>query len=152
MTMPLNVRTQHLVWRDVKSNMTSLIAMLAAGADDRIDDSGILNLADEAKNLAAPIKDYESAAKAADWWKSTHKPEAFVNSKGDYEYVADWKALCQKVGIAPEERDVLEHWSVSDDLATQLLEMGERVERDFAGPHQWRSPDEPRSRHHPHRR
>lgn len=137
MTMPLNARTQHLVWSDVRSNMTSIIATLAAGADDRIDDSGILNLADEAKKLAAPIKDYESAAKAADWWKSTNKPQAFVNSKGDYEHVADWKALCQKRGIAPEERDILEHWSVSDDLATMLIELGERVGRNFAGLNIW---------------
>lgn len=137
MTMPLNARTQHLVWRDVKSNMTSMITTLAAGADDRIDDSGILNLADNAKKLAAPIKDYESAARAANWSKSVHKEDAFVDPDGNYEYVADWKAVCDLAGIDPEERDVLEHWSVSDDLATQLIEMGERVDRNFAGLNIW---------------
>lgn len=117
--------------------MTSIIATLAAGADDRIDDSGILNLADEAKELASPVLDYESPAKAARWSKSVHKQGAFVDPDGNYHHAADWKAVCELVGIEPDERDVLEHWAVSDELATQLSEAGERVQRDFGGLNIW---------------
>lgn len=137
MTMPLNRRSQHLVWADVRSNMSSLIATLAAGADDRIDDESILGLAEQAKKLAAPILDYESAARAQRWSKSYHRADAFVDPDGNYEFVDSWKAVCDLAGIAPEERDVLEHWSVTDDLAAQLIEIGERVDRSFGGLNIW---------------
>ena len=44
---------------------------------------------------------------------------------------------CDMSGIEPFEREVFEHWIVSDWLADKLEERGEKVDRDFAGMTVW---------------
>lgn len=48
-----------------------------------------------------------------------------------------WEDLCQEFDIEPYDREVYEHWIVSDWFARRLAEKGEKVDTDFAGLTVW---------------
>lgn len=48
-----------------------------------------------------------------------------------------WQSFCDDARIDPYEREIFEHWIISDWLADKLEAFGERVERDFAGLTVW---------------
>ena len=48
-----------------------------------------------------------------------------------------WQEACDLYDIEPTQREVFEHWIVSDWLANRLEEHGERVLRDFFGLTVW---------------
>jgi hypothetical protein len=50
---------------------------------------------------------------------------------------APWRACCEQNEIEPHDREVYEHWIVSDWLARRLEEEGEKVDTDFAGLTVW---------------
>jgi hypothetical protein len=98
-------------------------------------------MAEQAFELACPIDDWEEAAFQAGWtrnigritgtatyWKAGDKTAHMFNG---------WQDLCESESIEPYQRDVLEHWIVSDWLANQLETRGEKVDRDFAGMIVW---------------
>lgn len=46
---------------------------------------------------------------------------------------SDWRELCNEQDIEPYDREVFEHWAVTDWFADQLIKHGEKVDKDFAG-------------------
>lgn len=92
-------------------------------------------LIDQAFELAAPIPDYEEAA-TEDGWSAGANGD-FHHSEHGHVLYEDWEALCREFDIEPYDREVFEHWIVSDWLADKLAENGEKVDKDFAGLTVW---------------
>jgi hypothetical protein len=61
----------------------------------------------------------------------------FKHTDGRTNYNTTWGDLCKSEGIDPYQREVFEHWLVSDWLADKLEAHGEKVDRDFAGMTVW---------------
>lgn len=145
------ITADDLVRREVCHCASSLISTLAAaaysipskrhGMVDPIEELGAL--AEQAAELAAPIDDWEEAARENGWKTADLTPgmltreftdrteaETLLPSRG-HEY--DWEAACQLSEVDPYQREVYEHWIVTDWLADKLIEHGEKVDKDFAG-------------------
>ena len=98
------------------------------------------DLALQAFELACPIDDWEEAA-TQEGWTGPHTDNfgvTYFSDSSDPERIAtwacrDWQSLCQEFDIDPYQREIFEHWIVSDWLADKLLEEGEKVDKDFAG-------------------
>ena len=105
-------------------------------------------MCEQAFDLAAPVDDWEEAAReaGADCHKAAGRDEwrcwSVPGDGGDTtEWCASesdaWRNWCEQNDIEPYEREVYEHWIVSDWLADKLEERGEKVDRDFAGMTVW---------------
>jgi hypothetical protein len=124
-----------------------LVSTLAQGYGARIDtgmsDSrrDLESLFEQAFELACPIDDWEEAAFQAGWTRNIGRMTgtATYSKAGDKTaHMFDgWQDLCESESIEPYQRDVFEHWIVSDWLANQLETRGEKVDRDFAGMIVW---------------
>jgi len=129
--------------------MSSLVSTLAAGygAGAQLPRE-IVDLHEQAFELAAPIDDWASAASEhgltlearADGLHvlSLPKPTAdgsLSNMHGtaysDSEQAAI--AYCDFHGLDPYQTEVYEHWAVTDWFADKLEAAGEKVDKDFAG-------------------
>lgn len=132
------VTPDELVRREVAYCCSTLVAMLAS-ADYHADDSQALEEAkDQAMNLAAPIDDWEEPLFEAGWkrvdigdgqnadWRWQH-PEDLGPGEPDA------RTACEEAKLEPHQREVFEHWIVGDWLADKLTEVGEKVDKDFAG-------------------
>lgn len=138
-TETVQARADRLVNREVHLCVSSIVSTLAAGCDftDRTNDAGreLQRLAEQAFELASPVPDYEEAAVREGWARNTHNglfvaPIGSETRMVDYE---NWQELCEDNDIEPYEREVFEHWAVSDWLADKLLACGEKVDKDFGG-------------------
>lgn len=122
-----------LVAREVLCCMSSMVSTLASGAGyidtDRRNGADLYGLAEQAQDLAAPVLDYEEAAREAGW---TQDGEAWVHPDEGRRVnpPSHW-------GIDPYEWEIFEHWAVSTWLAEKLQAAGERVDTDFAGLNVW---------------
>lgn len=143
----LQTRASLLVDREVYCCMSSMVSALAAGYGDLMQDHTGANrplrdLIDQAMEFAAPVLDYESAAREAGyeindfadsdqayWFKGEDHDE---ESEPVESITAAWRDCCETNGIKPHELEVYEHWAVSSWLADKLEAKGERVDRDFA--------------------
>lgn len=132
-----------LVRREVHYCVSSLVSTLANGANEAPLPlkSGIGDLCDQAVELAAPLPDYEEAAREAGWeivngapW---HIKDNMMFGGPERDGKPDWQALCEEHDIEPYDREVYEHWIVSDWLAEKLAAKGEKVDTDFAGMTVW---------------
>lgn len=140
----LQARAARLVEREVHACMTSLVSTLAKagggaiasrkGGNPYLDPtvSDLMHMADQAMELAAPVLDYEGAAKEPDEDGLTWTDEAMAAAG-----FPDWEDVCRHDGIEPHEMEVYEHWAVSSWLAEKLAAKGERVDTDFAGLNIW---------------
>lgn len=149
----LQRRADRLVSQEVHACMSSLVATLAAGygtALPRKSAAGIAldDLAEQAQELAAPVLDYESAARESGW--VVGPAGMLVLPHGDHddddlppreEPNADgspnWQGAVEQLGNDPHECEVYEHWAISTWLAEKLAAKGERVDTDFAGLNVW---------------
>jgi hypothetical protein len=86
---------------------------------------------EQAHELACPVPDYEEAAREAGW-DLMHFGDETAIRRDDVE-CDTWRDACESDGIDPYDREVYEHWLVSDWLA----EKGEKVDKDFAGMTIW---------------
>ena len=126
---------EQLVQAEVFYCVSSLVSTLAAGygAIERpnqwSDLTSLSDLTEQAFELASPIADYEEAAREA----IRQFPGRFL----DAESATDWPAFCDLHDIEPYDREVYEHWIVSNWLADKLEAKGEKVDRDFAGMIVW---------------
>lgn len=148
---------RRIVDREVRLCLSSLVGTLAEGqgcvapAFTRLarNQSALAELCEQAAELSYPIPDYESAAREAGW---AARP-ATVNAEGvasdpcivrgttdeddehatGFKYAGTWQDACEADQIEPYEREVFEHWAVSDWLADKLIAKGEKVDKDFAG-------------------
>lgn len=155
---------RRIVNQEVRVCLSSLVSTLALGGHGNITVNGgpirnprlsaiapIMGLCDQAGELAAPVPDYEEAAREAGWDTEETTREgsgnwyAFkiengikkVGSDQFEEQSAAWRDLCDGQHIEPYDREVYEHWAVSDWLADKLIAHGEKVDKDFAGMCVW---------------
>jgi hypothetical protein len=139
----MTITPEDLVRREVAYCCSSLVSTLANAPDatfsqTRAASGSVTELCEQAMNLCAPIDDWEEGAKQEGWKQSTSSPEYFnAGNPGDpmltVKYTS-WQDLCEDYGIEPYQREVYEHWIVSDWLANKLEEHGEKVDKDFRRP------------------
>jgi hypothetical protein len=145
-----NLTPDALVRREVHYCVSSLVSTLAQSmgavqfTEERPRD--LCDLCEQAFELACPIDDWEEAARQADYSIATGGPyfcdpngEYVSDDEGTLDPTADdaWRLLCEAEGIEPYQREVYEHWIVSDWLAEKLAARGEKVDTDFAGMTVW---------------
>jgi hypothetical protein len=156
----MTITPDDLVRREVCHTCSYLVSTLAAGFGAQIATGSAESrhnlevLCEQAYELAAPIDDWEEAAIQAgfiryapgqqvtppdadqEWWYLESDPsgdwfntaeDACRNSNGATD--ADF--------IEPYQREVYEHWIITDWLADKLEAHGEKVDRDFAGLTVW---------------
>lgn len=138
-----------LVTREVRLCVSSLVSTLAEGNrgitehPSRGPDMPLRVLSEQALDLASPVLDYEEAAIQAGWQWDRPAGEFRLNDTSDGMEDVDtnadgsWERLCGNQGLDPYEREVFEHWAVSQYLAEALIEIGEKVDTDFAGMCVW---------------
>lgn len=140
----LQRRASEMVQREVIACLSNLIDTLAKGYGELSGNLG--ELAEEAFELCTPILDWEEAALQEGWvikempvlfGRDGHETvlrESYYHEKNGEHADADplhddWEALCDEKGIEPYDREVYEHWAVSNWLARRLKENGEKVLR-----------------------
>mgnify|MGYP003108733246 CR=1 FL=1 len=128
-----------MIAQEIHYCVSSLVSTLAAGCDftDRANDAGrdLQVVCEQAFELAGPIDDWEEAARQEGFEMSdggVREP-----SEEDPDTWDTWQEACEARGIEPYQREVFEHWIVSDWLADKLAEHGEKVDKDFAGMTVW---------------
>lgn len=142
----MTITPQDLVTREVHYCVSSLVSMLAAGYDNCAN-KDLNALCEQAVELANPVPDWEDAAIQAGI-KFNYLPTGQVlvlNPPKDTDmYVTQYDdernasiAFCDFHGIDPYDREVFEHWIVSDWMADKLEAEGEKIDRDFAGLTVW---------------
>lgn len=140
----MTITPEDLVRREVHYCVSSLVSTLAAQAGMSPNgnshhvwsraETALVVLCEQAIELAAPIDDWEEAAIQAGWtW--FEEAGAFNHDNSDPWLIegGDWRELCETVDIEPYQREVFEHWIVSDWLADKLEAKGEKVDKDFVG-------------------
>lgn len=128
--------TEQIIQAEVHYCVSSLVSTLASHS--YTEHGTLLELMEQACELCAPIADYEEAARQAGWNGRTTEG-TFWNSF-DNETLDDcetYQDVCEELDIEPYEREVFEHWIVSDWLADKLEAKGEKVDRDFGGMIVW---------------
>ncbi len=156
----MTITPENLVRREVYYCVSSLVNTLAKAANGAISspsgrnpylDNAIcetMYLSDQAFELASPIDDWEEAAREAGWNVVFHHGAGFRAIRNDAatdDDVTNYAAsredaareACEANDIEPYQREVFEHWIVSDWLADRLAEKGEKVDKDFAGMIVW---------------
>jgi len=149
------ITVQDMVAREVHYCVSSLVSTLAQGAGDRSHSRELSDMLEQAIDLASPIDDWEEAAREAGFnmkhvqdgagesdvefyaWRGAdeNNPDdetSFCSSEADA-----WQEACDLAMCDPYQREVYEHWIVSDWLADKLEAKGEKVDRDFAGLTVW---------------
>lgn len=155
----MTITPKQIVQNHVLCCVSGLVATLADGYHfiiiDRKQYPGgpMVGLLEQAFELASPVRDYEEAAIQAGW---TRTPEGWWWREPTEEEIADddmalfhflgsgpfvradtLEEACERDNIEPFEREVYEHWAVTDWLADKLEAEGEKVDRGFAGLPVW---------------
>lgn len=125
-----------LVQREVLCCMSSMVATLALAGDANGAGRGVCEMIEQARELAAPVLDYEEAAREDGWAQNADGTWSHMGDDGETP-VASAEAACSEANIDPHEWEVYEHWAVSTWLAEKLQAAGERVDTDFAGLNVW---------------
>lgn len=141
---------EQIVQAEVLCCMSSIVATLASGygtigTTDRglmARASDLANLAEQAFELCGPLDDWEEAALDAGYHIDA-RTRLIVSPDGVHDFPAygpisadlpdSWRTICDDNDIEPYAREVFEHWAVTDWFADQLLERGEKVDKDFGG-------------------
>ena len=123
-----------LVRVEVHYCVSSLVDTLAKGHGGLNEELG--DIAEQAFELSTPIEDWEEAAIQAGWHED-HWGHWVENGNEDQDSFANAQECCEGLSLDPYEREVYEHWIVSDWLADKLAENGEKVDKDFAGLTVW---------------
>lgn len=146
-----------LVRREVYHCVSALVSTLASGygaAIEHVDSYGrrstngsdLANLTEQAFELSCPLPDWEEAALDAGCHVDA-RTRLIVSPEGVHDFPAygpisadlpdSWRTICDDNDIEPYDREVYEHWVISDWLADKLEAYGEKVGRDFAGLTVW---------------
>lgn len=137
---------EQIVKAEVHYCVSYLVSTLAAGwADCSIYDSkpgqntarrDLVDMIEQAFELACPVDDWEEALIQYDYADNA----LLRDENGWYCHgraYATPQEACEDNDIEPYQREVFEHWIVSDWLADQLEARGEKVDKDFAGMIVW---------------
>lgn len=116
--------------------ISGLVHTLAMGTGD-VSRGELYDLCEEAMELSAPTQDWEEAAtqegiaiREADdgtWQYSTKDDRETWNDLDADDESEAWQRACEAESIDAYEREIYEHWIVSDWLGRKLQERGERV-------------------------
>lgn len=153
------ITVEDMVRREVHYCVSYLVSTLAGGYGQlenaaRMRESyrtapgaDLSELTEQAFELACPIDDWEEAAREAGWRvvSTFGTIRAIKNEAATDDDVTDfcsdemeaWRAACEHDDLDPYQREVYEHWIVSDWLADQLIARGEKVDKDFGGMTVW---------------
>ncbi|WP_010137580.1 hypothetical protein [Oceanicola sp. S124] len=136
----MTITPEDLVRREVCHLASSLVHTLAVGGSIGHDVRELEQLTEQAQALSFPLPDYESAALDEGWKRAAGadtdptKPRPVVWIHEDHDEEADTaEEACELSEIEPYDREVFEHWIVTDWLADKLEARGEKVDKDFAG-------------------
>lgn len=127
----MTITVEQLVNCEVGHCVSYLVSTLAKHDGQSLDlahDDALASMTEQAFELACPIDDWEEAAFQAGY------QERDGEWHGQYRSAQD---ACEANDIEPYQREVYEHWIVSDWLADKLAEHGEKVDKDFAGLTVW---------------
>lgn len=116
------ITAENLVQREVHYCVSALIANTAALYGEKTPTLELADMAEQAFELCTPLEDWETPATDNGW-------------HGDDEDSA--RQFCEDNDIEPYQREIFEHWIVSDWLADKLAAKGEKVDKDFAGLTVW---------------
>lgn len=137
---------EDIVRAEVCACASSLIATLAAGvtAPESFNATGtaVNDICEQAFDLAAPIDDWDEAAIQAGWIKDGvwhgYDHDKYPNwlaaeTNGECSNHDTAQEACEANDIDPYQREVFEHWIVTEWLAEKLEAQGEKVDKDFDG-------------------
>lgn len=118
--------------------VSSLVHTLAQGfgaitTPDGARSDALGDMIEQAFELSTPLDDWEEAAREAGWIKFSDTDWRPRSRTSMTERQPSAQEACEANGIEPHQREVLEHWLVSDWLADKLAERGEKIDKDFAG-------------------
>lgn len=140
----MTITVEDLVSREVGHCVSFLVSTLAGSYGNRTpsEQKEIQSLVDQAFDLAYPIDDWEEAATQAGWaqgepGKGLRRPDEDTEGLPFGRHARNWRHACEIDDLDPYQREVCEHWIVSDWLADRLAEKGEKVDKDFAGLTVW---------------
>lgn len=131
------ITVENLVAREVHYCVSYLVSTLAGG-DSSENRGDLADMMEQALELACPIVDWEETAIQAGWRVVGNE---LVHD--DLDRVLPLEDACAYETAACDvdadliEREVYEHWIVSDWLADKLAAHGEKVDKDFAGMTVW---------------
>lgn len=145
---------RRLVEREVIYCVSHLVSMLAStagalparrsGLVSNVEELGAL--CEQAFELSCPIEDYEEAAlqegakifeRAPGEWIVLDQPDTRLWDE-IYESREDAaRAFCEVHDLEPYQREVYEHWVVTEWFGRELEAHGEKVDFDFAGLTVW---------------
>lgn len=134
---------QDLVAREVHYCVSQLISTLATSTGDHDSSAAgtdLATLAWQAMELAAPVDAWEEAAIQAGWFLARTEADrcmVFTHTDGRENRNTTWSELCEEQDLEPYQREIYEHWIVSDWLADKLEAHSEKVERNLAGLTVW---------------
>ena len=140
------ITPDQLVSREVHYCVSALVSTLADRPDDgprfrAATGNAIADLCWQAVELAMPLPDYESAVTEAGWSLRGEGDtgQSWRNDAPDFDGfdMESPEAICNEFGIEPHDREVYEHWIISDWLADRLEAHGEKIDKDFAGLTVW---------------
>ncbi|MDV2964546.1 hypothetical protein RZ532_01040 [Nitratireductor aquimarinus] len=138
----MTITPENLVRREVHYCVSYLVNTLAQGYGASVpgEAGDLADMIEQAFELASPIDDWEEAAREDGWAtiENEHYGLSYFNPSqciyADNPWCSgSWQELCEDLDIEPYQREVFEHWIVSDWLADKLAEKGEKVDKDFAG-------------------
>ena len=141
----MTITAQELVRREVIYCVSGLVHTLANSGNE---------LQERAQELCYSLEDYDEAAdyETSKWSREdcvTYLESLSIECRDDEPIEVLREAVivnareegiedfCQEHDIEPYEREIYEHWIVSDWLAEKLAAKGERVDTDFAGMTVW---------------
>lgn len=122
----------------------SAMAFKAEGSKELEAQKELSCLCDQASDLAAPVDDWEEAA-IQEGWEAYHDEYGVAcwrKPDGGNGPMITWtgnaESLCRAFAeIDSYQREIYEHWIVSDWFAKKLTQHGEKVDMDFAGLTVW---------------
>jgi hypothetical protein len=121
--------------------LSSLVSTLASTWEVDNVNEAMNELHEQAQELCFPIPDYEEAAIQESWtgpYTDEFGATYFQCGADAVTWAArDWETLCRDHDIEPYDREVFEHWAVTDWFADKLIAAGEKVDKDFAGMCVW---------------
>lgn len=129
---------EDMVRQEVVYCASALIHTLASGYSDARGE--FADVAELALELSMPIDDWEESAIQDGWTLTAIEADrclVFTHTDGRVNRNTTWGELCDEQDLEPYQREIFEHWIVSDWLADKLAAKGERVEKDFFGMAIW---------------
>jgi len=132
----MTITAEQLVCREVFYCVSSLVHTLASDYGAMKDDTDCAVLSEQAFYLSTPIEDWDEAVNEAGWVFDTENDIWHLKDDG-LTFTGSAQELAEAVNIEPYQREVFEHWIVSDWLAEKLEAKGEKVDKDFAGMTIW---------------